>query len=134
MSDLMNYQKKLRKLLDKSLIDIILFGSFVKGGFAKDIDIALVAKEKISLDNTKKKIKEILNKEADIQIVNIESIYSPLWLSLIKEGFSIRKNKFLFELYKIRPLILYKYSLKKLNNVQKVQFETLWKVSKPGRK
>ena len=119
----MNYQKKLRKLLDKSLIDIILFGSFVKGGFAKDIDIALVAKEKISLDNTKKKIKEILNKEADIQIVNIESIYSPLWLSLIKEGFSIRKNKFLFELYKIRPLILYKYSLKKLNNVQKVQFE-----------
>ena len=30
---------------------------------------------------------------------------------------------FLYELYKIKPMVLYKYSLKKLTNVQKVQFE-----------
>ena len=58
-----------------------------------------------------------------MQFINIESIYSPIWLTLIKEGFSIRKKKFLVEIYKIMPVVLYKYSLKKLNNVQKVQFE-----------
>ena len=40
----------------------------------------------------------------------------------MREGFSARKNKFLFEIYKIEPMVLYKYSLKKLNPVQKVQF------------
>jgi len=119
----MNYQGKLKKLLNKNLIDIILFGSFVKSGFAKDIDIALVVKEKIDANEVKKKIKGILKKEADIQTVDINSIYSSLWLTLIKEGFSIKKRRFLSDIYKIKPKVLYKYSLKKLNNVQKVQFE-----------
>lgn len=100
-----------------------MFGSFVKEGFAKDIDIALIAKEEINILDIKKRVKEIIKKEADIEIVNIESLYSPLFLTLIKEGFSVRKNEFLSNIYKIKPIALYKYSLKKLNNVQKVQFE-----------
>ena len=121
--EIKNYQKKLKKLLNKNLTDIILFGSFVKGGSANDIDLALVAKDELSLKDVRIEIKNIFKKEADIQIISLESIYSPLWLTLIKEGFSVSKNKFIFELYNIRPAILYKYSLKKLNNVQKVQFE-----------
>ena len=123
MLELTSYQKKLKKLLNKSFIDIIIFGSFVKGGPAKDIDVALVIKEEIDLTTIKKEIRSILKKEADIQIITIESLYSLIWLTLIKEGFSIAKNNFLFEIYKIKPSILYKYNLKKLNNVQKVQFE-----------
>lgn len=119
---MLDCQKKLRKLLDKSIADIIIFGSFVKGGSAQDIDIAVVAKEKIDTDSIKKTIRELV-KTADIQIIDLESIYSPIWLTLIKEGFSVKKNKFLFELYRISPVVLYKYSLTKLNNVQKVQFE-----------
>ena len=122
-SKLTEYKKKLKRLLDSNLIDIIIFGSLVKGGFPKDIDIALVVKEKIDLINLKKKIRNTIDKNLDIQIIDIWSLYSPLWLTIIKEGFSIRKNKYLFEIYKIKPKILYKYSLKKLNNVQKVQFE-----------
>ncbi|MBU1855028.1 MAG: hypothetical protein KKF89_04880, partial [Nanoarchaeota archaeon] len=57
------------------------------------------------------------------QVIDVESIHSPMWLTLIKEGFSVKKNKFLYETYKIKPVVLYKYSLKKLGNVQKVQFE-----------
>jgi hypothetical protein len=34
----------------------------------------------------------------------------------------VNKGKFLFEIYNIKPSVLYKYSLKKLNNIQKVQF------------
>ena len=41
----------------------------------------------------------------------------------LKEGYSVKKGKYLSELYKIKPAVLYRYSLKKLTNVQKVQFE-----------
>lgn len=121
--EIKNCQKKLKKLLDKNLADIILFGSFVKGGSANDIDVALVVKGEPILKDVKREIKNIFNKDVDIQVIGLESIYSPMWLTLIKEGFSVNKNKFLFELYNIKPAILYKYSLKKLSNVQKVQFE-----------
>jgi len=117
------YQKILKKLLNKNLIDIILFGSFVKGGSIEDIDLALIIRERKEVEDIKKKIKGFFNKKVDIQVVDINSIHSLIWLTLIKEGFSIRKNEFLFEIYKIKPCVLYKYSLKKLNNVQKVQFE-----------
>lgn len=123
LSEIMNYQKKLKRLLSDNVVDIILFGSFVKGGFSKDIDIALMVKAKLDIEDIKKEINEIIKEEKDIQIIDLDSIYSPIWLTLIKEGFSVNKNKFFFELYKIEPVVLYKYSLEKLTNVQKVQFE-----------
>ncbi|OGI64618.1 hypothetical protein A2642_04460 [Candidatus Nomurabacteria bacterium RIFCSPHIGHO2_01_FULL_39_10] len=117
------YRKELKKLLNEQLIDIILFGSVVKGGSPKDIDIALMLKDTTNLLTIKKKIKEIIKKETDIQIITFESIHTPLWLTLIKEGFSIKKEKYLHELYHLQPKVLYKYSLQKLTLVQKVQFE-----------
>jgi len=120
---LKHYQKRLKKLLDDNLLDIIFFGSFVKGGTPKDIDLALIVKEKKGLDSVKKDLSKIIGGELDIQIIDLDSIYNQIWLTLIKEGFSVKKNKFLYGMYNIKPLILFKYSLKKLNNVQKVQFE-----------
>ena len=122
-------------MLNKDINDIILFGSFVKDGNAKDIDVSLVLKENSNLMDIKKKIKSILKKEADIQVIDLESIYSPIWLTLIKEGFSIKKNKFLADIYNVKPAVLYKYSLKKLTNVQKVQFNRGMKnlLSKEGK-
>ena len=97
-----------------------MFGSFVKGKLEpKDIDIALLMKSQADITRIKDGIKSILM-NADIEI--IDSIYSPLWAVLIREGFSVRKNKFLFEIYGLEPVVLYKYSLKKLNPTQKVQF------------
>ena len=119
----MKYQKKLRALLNNNLQDIIIFGSSVKGGFAKDIDVALITKWQIDVTDIKRRIRNILEKETDIQVIDVNSIYSSIWLTLIKEGYSIKKKKFLAEIYKIKPTVLYKYSLKKLSNVQKVQFE-----------
>jgi predicted nucleotidyltransferase len=122
LTKLKRYQKELKKLLNNNLIDIIIFGSFVKGGSPKDIDLALVVKGEIEIVRIKSEIKRLIE-AADIQIISIISLYSPIWITLIKEGFSVNKNKFLFELYKIKPVVLYKYSLSKLNNTQKVQFE-----------
>ncbi|MFH1316781.1 MAG: hypothetical protein ABII01_04640 [Candidatus Woesearchaeota archaeon] len=119
---LKSYQKKLKKLLDRNILDIILFGSFVKGGIPNDTDVAIIVRNKERLEEIKKKIRSVV-KKPDIEIIDIESIYNSTWLTLIKEGFSVNKNKFIYELYNIKPSVLFKYSLKKLTNVQKVQFE-----------
>lgn len=119
---LKTYLKKLRQLLNKNktIEDIILFGSVVKSSLdPKDIDIALLLKDETNLVEIKNSIKKI-SRSFDIEVVN--SIYSQLWVVLIREGFSLKKNKFLFEIYKLQPMVLYKYSLKKLNAVEKVQF------------
>lgn len=119
---LQDYLPKLRELLSKhkTIDDIIIFGSIVKGSSEpNDLDIGLILKDESEIRNIKDHIR-LISKEADIEIIN--SIYNPLWVILMREGFSVKKNKFLFEFYKIEPMVLYKYSLKKLNPVQKVQF------------
>ena len=104
------YLKKLRKLLSKykTIEDIIVFGSIVKGSSeARDLDIALLLKNQESIGEIKENLRSI-EKNADIEVV--DSIYNPLWTVLIREGFSIKKNKFLFEIYRLQPVVLYKYS------------------------
>ena len=116
------YLPKLRKLLNKykTIDDVIVFGSIVKGSSEpKDLDVALVLKKEEDIAKIKEDIRNI-SKNADIELIN--SIYNTLWVVLMREGFSVRQNKFLFEIYKLEPVVLYKYSLKKLNPVQKVQF------------
>ena len=116
------YLKKLKKLLSeyKTVEDIIVFGSIAKGSSdAKDLDAALFLKNHEQIKEVKKSLRYI-EKNIDIEIV--DSIYNPLWTILIREGFSVKRNKFLFEIYKLQPVVLYKYSLKKLNPVEKVQF------------
>lgn len=115
-------QHELKKLLKDNIVDFILFGSLVKGGRPRDIDIAVIMNGEVDI-HFKKEIQDVLGKPVDVQFLEAKSIYSPLWLTLIKEGYSIAKGKYLFELYGITPQVLYKYSLTALNRVQKVQFE-----------
>lgn len=124
--ELKDLAKKLKPLLKKyeSLEDIIFFGSFVKGkAEPEDIDIALLMHEKNETDNIEQGIIEIINKKIDFSVLSIKDIYSSVWLSLLKEGFSVSKEKYLYELYDVQPVMLYKYSLKSLTLVQKVQFD-----------
>ncbi|MFH1440297.1 MAG: nucleotidyltransferase domain-containing protein [Candidatus Woesearchaeota archaeon] len=122
------FLKELKNLLKKYkyLKDIIIFGSYVKGKLRpNDVDIAIILINESELIDIKKDITNIakqikINKNIDIEIV--DSIYDMLWPVLLREGFSIKKNKYLFELYNIKPCVLYKYNLTKLNPVQKVQF------------
>jgi len=119
----MTLQKKLKKFLNKNIVDIILFGSFVKGSTYNDIDLALVVNDRTKLNDELKSIRGLFKETVDIEIIDISSIHSVIWLTLIKEGFSVKKNKYISSLYGISPKVLFKYSLKKLTNVQKVQFE-----------
>jgi len=113
--------KKLKRLLNKDIIDIIMFGSFVKGKIKpNDIDIAIISNE------YKKEKKENIQKiipNSDVQFVRLADYDKYIWLTLIKEGFSVKHNKYLHEIFRIDPVVLYKYSLKDLTNSKKVMFE-----------
>jgi len=119
--------RKLRKLPRKYKIqDIIIFGSAVKGKTEpRDIDIALLVKEKDEKlsEKIEDEIRKIIKYKIDFTVLSIEDVYSSVWLSLIKEGFSIAKGKFLHEIYKVEPCVLFKYNLKSLDKVKKVQFD-----------
>lgn len=106
--------------------DIIIFGSAVKGKTApRDIDVALLVKEKNEkmIEAVKDEVGKNIDYKIDFAILSIEDIYSSVWLSLIKEGFSVAKGKFLHEVYGIEPSVLFKYNLKSLDRVKKVQFD-----------
>lgn len=118
--------KKLKQYLQKNngIIDIILFGSFVKGkGNASDIDIALLSETSLDRIKVRKDLEAVLQKKIDVQILTLHDYSKPLWISLIREGFSVKHDVFLHQLYKIEPLVLYKYSLKELTVSKKVMFE-----------
>ena len=114
--------KKLRKLLNKEIIDLIVFGSFAKNKInPKDIDIAAIVNAKPDITHLKNKLIGIGN--LHLQIVSIEDYDNFIWITLIKEGFSIKHNKYLHEIYNIKPTVLFKYELKKLTPSNKVMFE-----------
>lgn len=118
---LRSYRKKLLRLLDdhKGVDDFIFFGSFVKSKASPgDIDLAVLSKKRLAVE-LKDVIRELIP-GVDIELV--PDIYSPLFPILMREGFSIRRDCFLFELYNLRPVVLYSYSLKSLDAVKKVQF------------
>ena len=118
--------KELKKLLNKQkeIVDFIIFGSTIKGNIKKnDLDLAVLTREKIKKKELKDKIEKITKQKIDLQIITIEDYNTFLWVTLIREGFSVKHNKYLFELYKIKPKVLYKYSLKELTPSKKVMFD-----------
>lgn len=117
--------KKLKSLLkNKKIIDLVIFGSVAKNKIrANDVDIAAILKESIDKNILKEKIGQLINKEIHLQLININDYDKFLWITLIKEGYSIKHNKYLFEVYKIKPVVLFKYSLKQLPVSKKVMFE-----------
>lgn len=121
--------QSLKPLLKKyELIeDIIVFGSFVREkAHPKDIDIALLVHEKdeLKLEKIEEEIRKLFPEfKLDLVLLTIKEIYSPLWLSILCEGWSVAQEDFLPVLCGIQPTVLYKYSLKTLTPVQKVQFD-----------
>ena len=119
-------KEDLKKLLKKykDVEDFYIFGSFVKGKFRpSDVDIALITHEKDFklLSNILKELKEY--PALHIEMFLFKEIFTePIWKSLLSEGFSVKKNKYLRDLMDIKSGVLYKYSLKKMNKSEKTMF------------
>ncbi len=114
--------KKLKPFLrNKNISDIIVFGSTVKGkSKPADLDLAILQRvEDVSI------IKDI-KKElpfADVQLISFDNYFSMLSLVLFKEGYSVKKNKYIYDDLNLSPVKLFKYSLKTLSQSKKVMFE-----------
>lgn len=122
MRELTNKLKKLLK--DESILDILIFGSFAKHATRKrDLDLAILTEKEIERISLKRKLEQMTGKEIDLQIVSLKDYDKFIWIALIREGFSVKHNVYLHEVYGIKPCILYKYSLKPLSLSKKVMFE-----------
>ncbi len=119
-------KEDLRKLLKKykDIEDFYIFGSFVKGKFKpSDIDVALITQKKDFklLSSILKGLKEYSNLHMEMFLFK-EIFTEPVWKSLLSEGLSIKKNKYLRDLMNIKSGVLYSYSLKKINRSEKTMF------------
>ena len=109
-------KNKLKSLIgDKEILDIVLFGSTIRGkSIPRDIDIALI---------TNKNISPII-KGFHISIIKPEEFFkSPptIATTLLREGFSLKKNRFLAETLNFKNKILFIYILSNLNLSKKVK-------------
>ncbi len=116
--------KKLKKVLEKNkkeVIDILLFGSVVKGRLSPgDIDLA-VLEQGVHRSTFKKEVLSSIP-SADIQYLTLQNYTSSLWLTLLREGYSVKHQKYLYEIYHVQPSVLYTYSLQALTASEKVMF------------
>lgn len=118
-------KKNLQKILKKydSVKDIIIFGSFVKGkDRPNDIDLAFI------VDKRDLKLVPLIKKDLGLEKVHLEFLkaeeiyFHTLFLSLINEGYSVKKGKYLREILKTKPMRLYSYNLKHLDRSKKTLF------------
>ena len=121
----------LRNLLKKesTLIDAFLLGSALKGKEKpNDIDIITLFRdknlEKIEDINYKaKKLGDKLDLNLHIEPIIVDNLYEePVYISLLHEGFSIRKMKYLHDMLNFKSYLLIKYNLMNKNKSDKVRF------------
>ena len=120
-----NFRKK------KGIIDIILYGSSVKGKIGpRDVDIAIlfdntsIGERLIISREFKEKIKKKINNPDMIQI-NLSEFFDPHFLareSIIVEGYSLINNKPFSETLGFLGYMLFTYTLKGLNHNNKTKF------------
>ncbi|MBI2452023.1 nucleotidyltransferase domain-containing protein [Candidatus Pacearchaeota archaeon] len=110
-------KSKLKGILkDKDILDIILFGSMIKGKSThKDIDIAIITKNPEKFKNIEGFHVSLLSPEDFF--VNPPSIIN----ALFREGYSIKKEMSFAETYKFENKCLFKYDLTTLKPSNKVK-------------
>lgn len=102
-------------LKNKDILDIIVFGSIIKGKIIPgDIDIAMITHGEISIDIPGTHVTVL--KPEDF-FVNPPSIIH----TLLREGYSLKKKKFLSQVYKFLNKVLFVYKLTDLKSTTKVK-------------
>lgn len=121
---------------NEEVVDVILFGSLAREKkFPGDIDICLILKSKD--EGLVKQFKDILEeefkKDLHLSLLSIESFpEKTLWQSLVREGYSLTKERKWSEMLGYESKALYWYELKKLDQSEKVRFYYALKGRKAG--
>lgn len=108
-------KNKLKKYLnDKDILDIIVFGSAVKGKENPgDVDIAIITGKEFKIDLS----------GFHVSVLKPEDFFKTVSLShtLLREGYSLKNEKSFSEMYKFSNKVLFKYELISLNPSLKVK-------------
>ena len=109
-------KSKLKDILkDPKIIDILVFGSTIKGkANPNDLDIAIITEKPF-----KKEIKGV-----HLSVIKPRDFFikpPSLTHTLLREGYSLKNNKPLSEYYKFNNKVLFFYELKGLNPSKKVK-------------
>jgi len=115
------------------VIDIILFGSSVRGNLEpKDIDICILIqdfeeKNSLELINSLSLVTDNLTTKYHFTILKVSSFLSgnTLTKTLLSEGYSLRHNKPLSEVFGFQSKSMFVYSLKHYTPSKRVQFHYL---------
>lgn len=111
-------------------MDIIVFGSFVKGKTApKDIDICLIFRDSVDLDIVKD-IQAIIGENFHISSLSANNFFNKkhnLAQTLLFEGVSARSGKRLNDIYSLDSYGLYYYDISDMKKSDKVRFVYLLK-------
>jgi len=123
--------KKLKKSLDiknKEVVDIVLFGSAVKGKvFVGDVDVCIIFRENI-LDMVVKEVEEKIKKlglKPHMSILKVDNFFrKPVSLirTILREGISILTGRKISDIYGLDGYSLYSYSLVGMKPNEKVRF------------
>jgi len=131
LKNLKKYLKSEKK--DKTIFDVIIYGSAVKGKEeAGDIDIAVIflegslRKRIDKIQNTKLRLKKLIkDKILDIKQMLLKDLFSTSFLArtgILLEGISVFKDKKFCETLGFQSFTLFWYNLKGLTHTQKVKF------------
>lgn len=120
---------------NKAVLDIILFGSAVKGKEKLgEIDLAIIFREvdRELVSEFNKRTRD-LDIEVHVSEIKVEEFFKkqpPLINTLLREGFSLKNNQPLANCYNFNSAIMYIYNLKGMKAEEKVKFVYLMR----GRK
>jgi len=129
------YLKKVIKRIDLSeIVDIIIFGSAVKGKeFPEDIDLCIIFRKKENIEVANDISNKLKNLNVHISTLTIDNFFKKphsLAKTIFLEGKSIFTGKSVIGNLGFSSATLYSYNLSKLEQSEKVRFVYLLK----GRK
>ena len=113
---------------ENEILDIVIFGSFVKGkDKPKDIDVLLIYKSKINaeLSHNIKKEFEAFNLEVDLVSKAYNDLFKSAFVareSYLSEGYSLVQKNFIAGGLGFKPMILLKYDISNLNKSERMRF------------
>ena len=123
--------KEFYKAHNKQIIDIVLYGSFMRGKpDARDIDIIIIfsdveKKEYLNLPYELRKIIEKNKITADVKGIYLDEIFDYKLLArtaIFHEGYSLITKEFLGKKIGFDNMTMFSYSLKNLSNTNKTRF------------
>ena len=126
--------EKLKGIELKEVVDILLFGSAVKGKeIPQDIDICIIFRKNIKeelIEDIKKRLRDF---NLHVSLLTVDNFFRrphSLIKTLLVEGISILSGRPLLRNFSFFSKVLYSYDLSKLRQSEKVRFVYLLK----GRK